>query len=148
MPTYDLYFQGKKPEDVTGTKFFTSGFERSLAVRGPQKLACQWIKRFMTSRGSDPTNVETGTEFSSLIGANITSMQDVRDVVLLAIEACDKQIHDLQRVTQPDPDEILLKSTLTAFQVTSEDGFEAWVTIGNVAGDKITIKLPDYSTRK
>ena len=147
MAKFDLYFQGKKPENVTGTKFFTSGFNRSIAVRGPQKLVNQWIKRFMTSRGSDPTDTEAGTEFPGLFGSNITSMQDIRDVVLLAIDACDAQIHAIQRVTQPDEDELLLRSSLTAFQVTSEDGFEAWITIGNVAGAEVTLRLPDYSTR-
>lgn len=145
---YDFYFQAKKPEDVHGFKFFTSGFERTIAVRGLWKLTCQWLKRFMTPKGSDPLRPEEGTEFPKLIGSNITSMQDVRDVVLLAIEDCNEQMKTAQRLSQPDPDEMLRTAVLTSFEVTSEDGFDAYVTLSSLAGGSLTVKLPEMATRK
>lgn len=145
--TFDFYFQGKEPQNVHGFKFFTSGFNRSIAVRGLWKLTLQWLKRFMTTKGSDPTRPEDGTEFPNLIGSNIVSMADVRDVVLLAIEDCNTQMETVQRVTQPDKDEILLTAVLTKYTPLGEDGFEAWVTISNVEGTELTIELPQFATR-
>lgn len=148
MPTYDLYIKAKEPEDVHGFKFFTTGFNRSVGVRGPYKLIVQWIKRFMTTKGSDPTEPESGTDFPNLIGSNIVSMADVRDVVLLSIQDCNSQIEEIQRETQPDEDEQLLSAVLTKFVPWGEDGFEAWVTISNVAGAEVTVRLPDLATRQ
>jgi len=145
---YDFYFQSKKPEDVLGFKFFTAGFSRTVAVRGVWKLTCQWLKCFMTPKGSDPTEPEYGTEFSRLIGTNITNMQDLRDVVMLAIEDCNTQIQTIQRKTQPATDELLLTAVLTQFQEMGKDGFEAWVTVRSLANKELTIRLPDLATRK
>jgi hypothetical protein len=145
--TFDLYYQGKEPENVHGFKFFTAGFGRSIGVRGLWKLTLQWLKRFMTTKGSDPTRPEEGTEFPNLIGSNIVSTADVRDVVLLAIEDCNEQMFTVQQTTQPDQDELLLTAVLSKFTALGEDGFEAWVTISNVEGTKLTIELPQFSTR-
>lgn len=146
--TYDIYFQSKKPEDVDGFKVFTFGFDRIIAVRGLWKLTLQWLKRFMTPKGTDPIRPEEGTEFPYLIGSNITSMADVRDVVLLAIEDCNEQMTNAQQQTQPDADETLLTAVLTKFELYGEDGFEAWVNLSNVTGDELDVQLPSLATRK
>lgn len=146
--SYDLYVQGKEEENIDGFRYLTTGFDRSVGVRGPQKLATQWLKRFLTTIGSDPTNLETGTDFPGLLGSNVTSEGDVRDVVLLSIHDCNDQIWEIQRETQPDTDEQLLTAVLTSFEVKSEgDGFDAYVTISNVAGDEFTVLLPSLATR-
>ena len=102
----------------------------------------------MTPKGSDPTEPEYGTEFTRLIGTNITNMQDLRDVVVLAIEDCNTQIQAIQRKTQPATDEALLTAVLTQFQADGEDGFTALVTIRSLANKELTIRLPDLATRK
>lgn len=145
--TFDLYFQAKEQENISGFKFFTSGFNRSIGVSGFWKLILQWLKRFMTTKGSDPTRPEEGTEFPNLIGSNIVSMTDVRDIVLLAIEDCNTQMLTVQQQTQPAPDELLLTAVLTKFDVLGADGFEAWVTISNTANTELTIKLPQFATK-
>ena len=144
---YDVYYQGIPEADINSMRFFTFGFKRSVGIRGPQKLILQWLKRLMTPKGSDPTNVETGTDFPALIGSNISSMADVRDVVLLAIDDCSSQMRKIQRVTMPDEDEMLLSATLTSFEATGDDGFDAWVTISNVKGTELAVNLPSLSTR-
>lgn len=146
--TFDFYYKGKEPEDVHGFKFFTSGFNRSIGVRGLWKLTLQWLKRFMTTKGSDPLRPEEGTEFPNLIGSNIVSMTDVRDVVLLAIEDCNEQMATVQQVTQPAKDELLLTAVLTKFEPLGSDGFDAWITISNVEGTELTINLPQLATRE
>jgi len=148
MAKYDFYFQPKKLEDIDGFKVFTSGFSRSIAVRGPEKLALHWLKRFMTPKGSDPTRPNDGTEFPSLIGSNITQAMDLRDVVVLAIDTCNSQIVSAQRLSQPDPDETFLSASLIAFELTGADSFEAWVRLTNVKQQTIDFSLPSISTRK
>lgn len=145
--TFDLYFQGKEREDISGFKFFTSGFHRSIGVKGFWKLILQWLKRFMTTKGSDPTRPDEGTEFPNLIGSNITNIADVRDVVLLAIEDCNAQMLTIQQQTQPVKDELLLTAVLTKFEALGQDGFEAWVTISNVENTELTIQLPQFATK-
>jgi len=147
MSTYDLYITGKTEENVEGFATFTTGFNRSIGVRGPYKLITQWVKRFLTTKGTDPTDPEGGTEFPLLIGSNIVSEADVRDVVLLAIEDCNAQISEIQQDTQPDLDEQLLSAVLTKFEVVSADEVEAWVTIRNAKGEALTVRLPDFATR-
>lgn len=145
---YDLYVQGKEEENVDGFRYLTTGFNRSVGVRGPQKLAIHWLKRFLTTVGSDPTDLEAGTEFPNLIGSNIAGEDDIRDVVLLAIQDCNDQILEIQRESQPDEDEQLLTAVLSRFELKAEgDGFDAWVTISNVAGTEVAVPLPSLATR-
>jgi hypothetical protein len=144
---FDIYFQGVAEKDINSMRFFTFGFNRSIAVRGIQKLILLWLKRLMTPRETDPTDLEAGTEFPNLIGSNISTMADVRDVVLLSINDCTDQIKNIQRVTMPDEDEMLASASLVKFQSLGDDGFEAWVDITNVRGTTLTVDLPSMATR-
>lgn len=145
MARYDLYYQAL--ENPLGIKIFTTGFNRSVGVKGPMKLVLQWLKLFMTTKGSDPTRPEEGTDFPNLIGSNVKSKTDLRDVVLLSIQSCNKQISAIQKVTQPDKNETLKTAVLTKFELSGSDGFDAYVAISNLADEEITIKLPDFATR-
>jgi hypothetical protein len=145
MPTYDIYLQGKTEEHLTGFASLTFGFTRTVAVRGPYKLAVQWLKRFLTQKGSDPLRPDDGTNFPSLIGSNISSMADIRDVLLLAIQDCNEQIFNLQSQAPPDLDEQLLNATLDRFETNTADGFDAWVALSNAAGQTMTIRLQDFA---
>lgn len=142
MATYDFHFQGVPEEELVGFKFFTRGFNRTVAVRGINKLMNLWTKIFLTPKGSDPTNLERGTDFAGLFGSNITSTQDVRDVVLLSITDCNQQILDLQRIKPPDTDETLRTAVLTDFQRLSADRIEVYVTISNVENEEATTLIP------
>lgn len=145
--TFDIYFQAKNPETVDGLKFFTFGFERTIAVRGFWKLITRWLKLFMTPLGTDPLRPEEGTNFTNLIGSNVTVLADVRDVVLLAIQSCNEQLSIMQQDAQPDLDEMLNAAVLTGFETVGVDGFDAYVTISNLAGESIQVRLPDLATR-
>jgi hypothetical protein len=143
---FDLYYQAL--EDPIGLKIFTTGFDRSVGVRGALKMVLQWLKLFMTKKGSDPTNLEYGTDFTNLIGANIRSKRDLQDVVLLSIQEANKQFTNIQRTTQPDLDETLKSASLARFEFDdTAPGFDAYVTFTNLAGKEITLRLPDFATR-
>ena len=145
--TFDIYFQAKSPDHIEGFKFFTFGFDRTVAVRGFWKLITHWLKRFMTPKGTDPLRPEDGTDFMNLIGSNITVFADIRDVVLLAISDCNEQLATVQQETQPALDETLDSAVLTGFETVGDDGFDAYVTISNLAGESIQVRLPDLATR-
>jgi len=139
---YDFHFEGKLPATVVNFKFFTSGYKRTVAVRGLQKLINQWFLLFFTTKGSDPLNLTRGTDFPLLIGSNIVTLTDVRDVVLLAIQQCNTQLRTLQQESFPDQDELLGSATLVKFQATGRDGFDAWITIKNAKQEAATVALP------
>jgi hypothetical protein len=143
MAKYDLHIQTVEESELQGFKFFTRGFNRSIGVRGLNKLLNIWMKIFLTPKGSDPTNLERGTDFPALMGSNITSQQDVRDVVMLSISDCNKQLAEIQRVSPPeDDDETLRTATLLQFSTPTEDGIEVWVGISNVADEEATVLVP------
>jgi len=142
MAKYDFYFQGIPEDELTGFKFFTRGFDRTIAVRGVPKLLNIWTKIFLTPKGSDPTNLERGTDFPGLFGANITSTSDVRDVVLLSIDDCNKQIFALQRVSLPDMDETLKTAVLRTLNRTAADRIDVYVDITNLKNQELTVLIP------
>lgn len=144
---FDAFYTGTDESTQRLFRFFTFGFDRSVGVRGPQKLALQWLKCLMTTKGTDPTDLEYGTEFPNLIGSNVRSMRDVQDVVTLCIQDCNEQITKIQQETQPDLDELLLTATLAKFELTGDDGFDAYVTIANAKNQEVTVNLPSLATR-
>jgi hypothetical protein len=139
---YDLHFQGVPEEELTGFKFFTRGFNRTVGVRGLNKLMNLWTKVFLTPKGSDPTNLERGTDFPNLFGSNIVAMQDVRDVVILSIQDCNKQIFELQRLNPPDTDETLKTAVLQEFTRLAADRIEVYVGISNAKDEEATVLVP------
>ena len=147
MAKFDAFYTGTDEATQRLFRFFTFGFERSVGIRGPQKLVLQWLKCFMTTKGSDPTDLEYGTEFPNLIGSNVQTVQDARDVVLLCIQDCNDQLMKIQQETQPDLDELLLSAVLAKFDLTGADGFDAYVTISNVKNQEVTVNLPSLATR-
>ena len=142
MAKYDFYFQGVPEDELTGFKFFTRGFDRTLGVRGIPKLLNLWTKIFLTPKGSDPTNLERGTDFSGLFGANIVSTSDVRDVVLLSIDDCNKQIFALQRISLPDMDETLKTAVLNTLNQPAADRIDVYIDITNLANQEQTVLIP------
>lgn len=142
MPKYDLHFQGVPEDELRGFKFFTRGFNRTVAVRGINKLMNLWTKIYLTPKGSDPTNLERGTDMPGLIGSNIVSTQDIRDVVMLSVDDCNKQIFAIQRVKVPDVDETLRTAVLRTLQRVSADRIEIYIDISNVKNEEATILVP------
>ena len=148
MPTYDLYIEPAPiVEQQYGQGLLTIAFPRAVGVRGPYKLVVQWVKRFMTPKGSDPIEPNSGTEFPLLIGANLEDIEDARDVVLLAVEDCNQQVMQAQGKYTLDDDEILSTAALTKFEAVGVDGFSAWVDIQNVVGQSITVRVPQHVIR-
>lgn len=145
---YDIHIQTLPRAQQQATfKFMSFGFDSTLGVKGFQMLINVWLKCFLTPRGSDPSNLRYGTDFTKLIGSNI-SPQDARDVVVLSIQDCNKQITTIQSVDNTlTASEKLANCVLTSYVIDkSAPGFTATVEIRNFANERLVLNLPNLAT--
>ena len=138
---YDIHFQPVPASEAQGYKCFEFGFTAALKVQGLQALVNRWAKTLMTPRGSDPLYPEEGTGFGLLVGANISRVTtDVRDMVTIAIEEANEQVREQDLEGFYSDSERLQNGELLDF-IESDDGFQVWVKITNVAGESLEIQL-------
>lgn len=141
MP-YDIHLQLVSAAQYKGTKFYSFGPERSVAVRGLQALVNMFVKYLLTPIGSDHTDLSYGTQLTSLLGSNVTA-DDAQDVLQLSVEKTVTAIQGWQRAKQVPPEERLLSATVTGFvSIPSAPGFAAQIYIQNVAGQGLKVLLP------
>lgn len=123
------------------------GFNGGLGVKGFQLLINQWLKCFLTQKGSDPAAVDYGTDFTSLVGSNLP-LEDARDVAILAVDVCNEQVQRFNRATVS----LTLSERLASAEVVNfvDDptgpGFQLYVEIKNQAGERLLVNLPVFST--
>ncbi len=142
-PRYDIHFEGTPEANGRENFLFLSfGEEGSVAVHGLQMLVNHWAKCFLTPRGSDPCDLSYGTEFSHLIGSNL-SVEDARDITLIAIDTCSEQVKAWQlRDDTLAPNERLASATLISFVGDNAGpGFHVTIDIKNRAGERRTTLL-------
>jgi hypothetical protein len=123
------------------------GYNPPVGVRGLQMLVNIWLKCFLTPKGSDPVNLSYGTDFTRLIGSNVTP-EDARDVVLLAIQDCNAQIKAFQaKDTSLTATERLATCVLIEYTIdNTAPGFTAKVDLKNVANERLVVNLPAGAT--
>jgi hypothetical protein len=132
---YDIHFQGVPESRASGTKCFEFGFQAPLKIAGFQALINRWVKTLMTPRGTDLLDKNYGTDFSSLIGANMTGDPAlITDVVEMAIADTVDQVKKQDAVGLFDASEQLMSAEVLGYEQT-DDGYAVWVRIRNVAGD-------------
>jgi hypothetical protein len=144
---YDIHFQPVDPPDVQGYKVFTFGFTSALKVQGPQSLVNRWVKTFLTPRGSDLLDKKAGTDFASLVGANISKVTtELQDLATLSIIDASEQVkvQDLEGLYPADS--CLMSAVLLDF-VQAGDSIELWVEIKTMSGDVLPVRLIDLANR-
>lgn len=146
---YDIHFQPVPPDEVVGLKMFTFGFTAALKVRGLQSLVNRWVKTFMTPKGSDPLDQESGTDFAKLAGSNVGGdSPELRDITIISVDDANTQVRDQDLAGAYPSDESLLNAILQGFRETPDGtGLEVWIQITNMDEDILTIKLMDLATR-
>lgn len=143
MPRYDIHIQLIDPSQQGTSLTFTFGHSPTVAVRGPQKLANRWIMQFLRLKGSDPVDLNAGTEFRRLINGNVTDGDDLQAIVLEHIDDCSDQIRAIdQRSPWLDADERLRSAELVLFEQVRENAFEMWVQITTISGDSAKVLIP------
>lgn len=139
---YDVHFQLLPGLQQTSGKLFSFGYKAAIGVAGPQKLINRWMKVFLTPKGSDPFDRNSGTGFSALLGSNITNRRDVVDAIVLALEDCNAQIRAMDRRSMPPEDERLKAAVLTSVEDAGNSGFEIYISVSNAAGLTVAVPLP------
>jgi len=149
MPVYDTYMEllpidQQSPQRGT----YTYGYVKHIAVSGFQKLINQWAKCLLTLEGTNLSDREYGTQFTALIGSNITNRRDLQEAVQLAVAAANAKIKSYQAEDPPDDDrEILDAAVLTTLFIDPDGaGFQCSVRIRNQAGEVLQVLLPGTDT--
>lgn len=142
VPKYDVHIQLDPDAMQHGGGFYGFGAVRSLGVRGPQKLLNIFAKYLLTPVGSDPTDLDYGTEMPNLIGSNV-DVYDAREVLELSVAKAVAAIQGYQTSVEVPDEERLATATVTDYIVIPEGpGFSAQIYIENVLNQGITVLLP------
>lgn len=144
MPRFDLHFQAlTEAEQLNTFKFVGWTYNPSIAVRGFQMLINQWLLCFLTPRGSDPTDLQRGTDFTRLIGSNLPA-QDAQDVVNIAVDTCNDQVGAFQAddVTLTATERLASASITNFIENTTAPGFSVYIELKNQAGERLVLNLP------
>lgn len=132
---YDIHFQGVPADRASGTRCFEFGFQAPLKMAGFQALINRFAKTLMTPRGSDLLNKDYGTNFSSLIGANMTGDPSlITDIVEMAVADASDQVKRQDAIGMFDAQEQLVSAEILGYEQQNE-GYAVWVKLKNVAGD-------------
>lgn len=146
---YDINIQIVPATKYTGMAFYSFGQTRSLGVRGIQKLVNIFAKFLLTPVGTDPTNLEYGTNLTSLIGSNVV-LDDAREILDIAVDATVAAIQGFQTGQSNVPDDERLASAAVTdyIEVPSGPGFSAQILIRNVSGQQLQLVLPTLEVRQ
>ena len=144
MARYDIHFDPISAPN--GARVFSFKYVGAVAVTGPRKMMNRWMKCLFTPKGSDPMDLNYGTMYASLFQSNISSAEDVRDVVALAIQDCNEQMVAMDGANLPDLDERFGGADITAFTAVP-DGFSVTVRLSNAALASAVIDVPVQTLR-
>ncbi len=141
MAKYDIHIQPVQVDAVIGVRCYEFGYAAALKVDGFQSLISRWAKTLLTPRGSNPIDQEEGTNFTNLIGANLSTVTTgVRDLVALEIEDANEQVR-AQDIAGFRPDAERLQGGELQRFIEGADGFDVWVKLTNVAGNEVSFRV-------
>lgn len=146
---FDINIQIVPATNYTGMGFYSFGQTRSLGVRGIQKLVNMVAKYLLTPVGTAPTDLNYGTNLTSLIGSNVV-LADAREILDIAVDAAVVAIQGFQsgRSAVPDDERLASVSVTDYIEVPSGPGFAAQILIRNVAGQQLQLVLPTLEVRQ
>jgi len=136
VDTYTLW-----AEEPGGDVHFKFG-ENSLKVAGIAKLSNIFLKRLFTKRGSNPVDLNEGTEFTDLIGSNISDEEELIIIIQDSINETQQQITDSQANLELPADERLASANLYKFEKITGDRIEIYIELITLAGTTALIKAP------
>lgn len=144
---FDIHIQIVPPDQYKGMAFYSFAFQRSLGVRGLQKLVNMYAKYLLTPEGTDPLDRSYGTNLTGLLGSNV-GLYDAKDVLELAVNKTTQALYGMQ-VNRDVPDtERLAAATVTEVLLVAEwPGIAAQIYIENTAGQGRAVLLPTLVVR-
>lgn len=141
---FDLHIQpASLAEQIGSQRIMTFGFASSVGVKGLQMLLNSWLHCFLTPKGSDPTDLNYGTTFPTLIGSNV-ALEDARDIAHISVLECSSQLFKIQSsdLTLSNSERLATAKMLSFIEHASLPGFELFVEVKNLANDSSVINLP------
>lgn len=142
---YDTYIEPvpageqRRPYDV-----YRYGFTKHLATKGLHGLINRWAKAFLTEKGSDPTDTDYGAYIGSLIGGNISSPIEIRDIVSLSVQEASEDLRRYELDYPPQSEADAFGAAQLERIVIDEDapGVTIYVLLENARGDRTRVALP------
>ena len=111
-------------------------------TEGAEKLGVQFFFHLFTELGTDPQDDERGSELPRLIGANVSDLQEVSDVITIAVDRVTQWMRELQRAQNLPEDERLQSATVAGVYYTaSNDGVGATIVVQNALGDGVPLNI-------
>lgn len=125
---------------IVGT--FTFG-RPSLLVEGKYKALGLWLIQLFTPRGTDPTDLSSGTDFSVAPGSNYADVDEVETLLHTCIdEATSASIRLQSSVPYLSRSERVRSAQITQLNVLKPGSFEIWVDLQVESGEAIRALLP------
>lgn len=147
MAKTDLHYQLLDPSIQRGGSNFRFSFVPPVAgTFAIQKLANRWLKRFVTRKNSNPSNLAEGTDFALLLGGNVDEIADLQASILLYLDDASDQIKEIDRRSASLSDDERLRSVnLLLFQQVGPSDIEFWVEVVSISGKRAQLLIP-YAT--
>lgn len=145
MPRYDMHLQPLAPSVQRATrKPIGFGYTPAIAVSGFQKLMDQYMRVLLTPKGSDPCDVNLGTNAWDLRGSTVTPEHAI-EILTSCVSDCNAQFRAVQERQFDKPsDEILEDARITRAEADpTGPGVAVWITVTNRAGEAKVVLLPD-----
>lgn len=145
---FDIHIEPLPAEtQITSNKLIGFGFTSTVGIKGFQMLINNWLRCFLTARGSDPADLTYGTIFATLPGSN-TSFVDAQDISNLAVHQCNQQIVFIQSNDRTlTASERLSSAKIINFVEHPElPGLELFIEIKNTAQELLVFSIPSIRT--
>lgn len=149
MPAYDVNIQIVPASRYVGMGFYSFGQIRSLGVRGIQKLVNVAAKHLLTPVGTDPLDLDYGTNVTNLIGSNVI-LTDAQEILDIGVDRTIAYIQRWQagRASIPDDERLAMMAVSDYIEIPEGPGFSARITIANAASQQLQIVLPTLEVRR
>ena len=128
--------------EAIGSKYFDFESIDKQYSSGFYKGVMLWIKCLLTQPGTDLSDLTYGSSVANLIGGNIVSINDVRDLVYLGVNETTTKVKQLQAEANAKDSERILSAEIVDFSTNGVDGFQATILLSNALGDKLALRLP------
>lgn len=145
MARYDLHLQPLAPSVQRARRRpIGFGYTPALAVSGFQAMMDQWMRIFLTAKGSDPCDRNMGTGAADLIGSTV-SPENSLEILRSCMEDCSAQVRRFQATQLRKPATELLENAemVRAEASAAGPGVAVWIRITNRAGTSEVVLLPN-----
>lgn len=145
--SFDIHIEGVPQGEIKGSRFLTFGnYDRTLAVRGIQKMVNRYLKCLCTPKGTDISDSEYGTNLMNMFLGNVDT-RSLQQLVALAVQDAEAKIQQYDVENGAPIDERLSGVTIeNLVEDTANVGFNLTLVLSNVAGTKVRVLMPSIPT--